>query len=93
MRKLLNFKLLRNVAIALILICSVAFGGRLDFGTWHQSEFIQGNCKIITKDFYNETVWIVTFSDGCIAGFTSDLSGANQRDLRWLERIEHGRIM
>ncbi len=72
---------------------SLAFGGRLNFGVWHQTDFIQGSCKITVKDFHNVTVWIVKFSDGCVAGFTSDLSGANQRELRWIERIEHGQIM
>lgn len=84
-----------SVAISLIIMSSLAFGGRLDFGVWHETDFIEGNCKLKTKDYsqQNVTIWIVEFPDGCVAGWTSDLSGANQRHLRWLYKIEHGRIM
>ncbi len=95
MKGLRLLKLGRNVVISLIIMSSLAFGGRLNFGVWHKTDFVEGNCKVKSKDFsrQNITIWIVEFPDGCVAGFTSDTSGANQRSLRWLIRKEHGRIM
>ncbi len=75
--------------------CSSVSGEKQFNYGWHQTDFIEGNCKIETKDFNRENVslWTIEFTDGCLAGFMSDLSGANQRNFRWINRYRHGKLM
>ncbi len=93
MRGLLNFSL--SIIFIITLICSSVYGDKqLNFG-WHKTEFIDGDCKIETKDFEKEkvTLWTVKFKDGCLAGFMSDLNGSHQRNFRWITKIKHGRLI
>ncbi len=92
MKGLLNFSL--SIIFIITLICSSVYGQQLNFG-WHKTEFINGDCKIETKDFKKEkvTLWTIEFKDGCLAGFMSDLNGSHQRNFRWITKIEHGRLL
>ena len=92
MNKFLKYSL--NLIIAFVLVCSIAYGGaRLNFDI-HETEFIQGHCKLTNKDFSRKgiTLWTCEFTDGCLAGWVSDISGANQRNFRWINKRKHGKI-
>ncbi len=93
MRKLRN--LVRSLLlIGTILVGSLAIAGRIDFGI-HETEFINGDCKLENKDFPREgvTLWTCEFTDGCLAGWMSDITGANQRNFRWIDYMRHGVMM
>ncbi len=76
-------------------MCSLAIGepSRWSFGTWHQQQFINGECKFKTIVYSDYILWNCEFSDGCIAGWISDISGAHQRGHRWLEKVRHGKLI
>ncbi len=99
MKKLLDYLRLRNICLTIIvsysiLIGSFAIAKSLNFGI-HQEEFINNDCKLNAKDFPRQSItfWTCKFSDGCIASWTSDISGAYQRNFRWIEYKRHGRLM
>ncbi len=95
MKKLLQCSL--NLFLIVVLTCSLAFSEpqRWNFGVWHKEQFISGDCKLTTKDYIMEgiSLWTCEFKDGCLAGWMSDISGANPRNHRWINKVKHGSLI